>query len=137
MRGIYALILFLPENKQICIGALGKIDFRKGFYCYIGSAQNNLEKRLQRHLKLKKKKKWHIDYFREHAEVKAVFIKINAKKEEECESAKVLKEFFIPVPRFGCSDCSCKSHLFYSPNFMHLKKILLSLGLEEHGMGRV
>ncbi len=137
MRGIYALILFLPENKQIRIGALGKISFRKGFYCYIGSAQNNLEKRIQRHLKLKKKRKWHIDYFREHTEIKTIFIKRNAKKEEECKSAKALGELFIPVLHFGCSDCLCKSHLFYSPNFMHLKKALLSLGFEEYGMGKV
>ena len=44
----------LLKEGKIRIGSLGKITFKKGFYAYVGSAMNNLEKRVQRHLRKKK-----------------------------------------------------------------------------------
>lgn len=37
--GIYTIILSLEKAKQICIGALGEIDFAPGCYAYTGSAR--------------------------------------------------------------------------------------------------
>jgi len=112
MKGSYILVIELKEDKTIQIGKLGKIGFKKGFYAYVGSALNGLEQRINRHLRKTKKKHWHIDYFLDFAEVVDVFYKENEIK-EECKIAKVLDEQLVSTPGFGCSDCMCKSHLFF------------------------
>jgi Uri superfamily endonuclease len=33
----------------------------------------------------------------------------------ECRIADAMGKRLMPVPRFGCSDCRCISHLHYSP----------------------
>ncbi len=111
MKGIYLLVAKVKKRIKVKIGALGKIKFNKGNYIYIGSAQNNLERRIERHLRNKKKKQWHIDYLLENlsVEVTKVFYK-KAKKSEEYETANELLKTEIPVLSFGCSDCKCKSH---------------------------
>lgn len=91
---------------------MGALEFQKGLYAYVGSAQNNLEKRLERHMKKRKNKFWHIDYLLENAKILDVYTK-EAKRKQECETAKLLGEIFKPVPKFGCSDCNCRSHLFF------------------------
>ena len=45
MKGIYILLIEIDKNIKIEIGSLGKINFYKRIYSYIGSAQNNLEKK--------------------------------------------------------------------------------------------
>ena len=45
MKGIYCLVINIHEKMKIEVGALGEIDFEKGTYIYVGSAQNNLKKR--------------------------------------------------------------------------------------------
>lgn len=46
----------------------------------------------------------------------------------ECTIAQALSKEFKPVPRFGCSDCRCSSHLHYSRNEGKLKDAIFSLG---------
>ncbi len=113
MKGVYILVVKVDRDIQEKIGALGKIRFRRGTYAYVGSAQNSLEKRIARHLSEKKSLFWHIDYLlnNKYANVTKVFYSI-AGKSEECRIANILKESEDPVPKFGCSDCSCGSHLF-------------------------
>jgi len=117
MRGVYILIILITRNIKIKVGALGEIKFAKGVYAYVGSAQNNLEKRIERHLKKNKKKFWHIDYLTANKFVKIVkvFYKL-AKKSEECRTAEKLRKTEIPIKNFGCSDCNCESHLFKIEN---------------------
>ena len=117
MRGVYVLIILITRNIKIKVGALGEIKFAKGVYAYVGSAQNNLEKRIERHLKKNKKKFWHIDYLTANKFVKIVkvFYKL-AKKSEECRTAEKLRKTEIPIKNFGCSDCNCESHLFKIEN---------------------
>jgi len=107
------LLLEVKKNIKSKIGSLGKIKFDKGNYVYVGSALNNLEKRINRHLKTRKKKFWHIDYLLENRNVKIkdIFYKKSAKK-EECAIAKKLSRIGEGIKNFGSSDCSCKSHLF-------------------------
>ena len=50
MRGIYILIISVDMNIRASIGALGPVSIERGLYAYVGSAQNNLEKRVARHL---------------------------------------------------------------------------------------
>ncbi|MCS7143672.1 MAG: GIY-YIG nuclease family protein [Archaeoglobaceae archaeon] len=103
----YVLILRNDEEKKIEIGKLGKIYFRPGVYYYVGSAKKI--SRVIRHFN-EKRKRWHIDYISGVFEILgAILFKIS-----ECELASKIE--FEKVKRFGCSDCSCESHLFYSKN---------------------
>jgi len=113
VNGVYVLVISVRDNIIINVGALGSRRFEKGLYAYVGSAQNNLEKRIKRHLDRVKKKFWHIDYLIGNTSVKVVrvFYK-EAKKFEECKVARKLSENSVPVLNFGCSDCDCASHLF-------------------------
>ena len=111
---------------SIIVGKLGKIKFEKGYYTYVGSAQNNLEKRIERHFKKEKKKFWHIDYLLENpsVEIKEVLSK-KANKAEECKIAREIEKFGIPIKNFGCSDCNCKSHLFRIENIEKLESLFI------------
>ncbi|MGB8217285.1 MAG: GIY-YIG nuclease family protein [Candidatus Methanoperedens sp.] len=116
MKGIYVLILRMRESKDICIGKLGRLHFRKGYYSYVGSAQGSGgEKRIRRHFNVahgrNTTRKWHIDYLLPHSEVIcAVFSPTDDAL--ECVVAKLLGEYSENVQGFGCSDCTCESHLF-------------------------
>jgi Uri superfamily endonuclease len=112
MKGSYILLIELKENVNIDIGKLGKIDFNKGFYVYIGSALNSLESRINRHLRSKKNIHWHIDYLLDFAVIINVFYKESLVK-EECKISQFFEKKLISINGFGCSDCRCKSHLFY------------------------
>ncbi|MCX8172611.1 MAG: GIY-YIG nuclease family protein [Archaeoglobaceae archaeon] len=103
----YLLILFNDKDQSINVGKLGVLDFKPGYYYYVGSAEKL--SRIRRHFG-KKRKRWHIDYISEVFEVIcAVITKI-----EECELAN--KIGLSSINGFGSSDCNCNSHLFYSKN---------------------
>jgi len=112
MKGSYVLIAELKDDFSISVGKKRKIKFYKGYYVYIGSAVNSLEKRIQRHLRDNKKMHWHIDYLLKYAIITDVFYKESTYK-EECYIAKAFDENLMPIKSFGCSDCKCESHLFY------------------------
>lgn len=108
----------MKENKDIRVGKLGRLHFKRGHYAYVGSAHGSGgEKRVIRHFEVAHGKnatrKWHIDYLLPHAEVIcAVFSPTDY--ELECVVAKLLGEFSSAIPGFGCSDCSCETHLFFT-----------------------
>jgi Uri superfamily endonuclease len=113
MKGIYVLVVSVERNINVKVGKLGSLRFEKGLYAYVGSAQNNLQKRVRRHLGREKKKFWHIDFLLDnlHVKVLQVFYR-NVERFEECRIAKELGKEGVAVPDFGSSDCRCKSHLF-------------------------
>ena len=113
MQGIYVLIIRVSDNIHLTIGAIGEIEFPRGVYAYVGSAQNNLESRIKRHVSKKKRVFWHIDYLLSNkaADVTEVYC-IGGGREKECEIARLLEVNAKPVDGFGCSDCRCRSHLF-------------------------
>jgi len=134
LRGIYILVILLKKNITVKVGKLGKLKFDKGRYFYVGSGQNNLEKRIERHLSKKKNKFWHIDYLLDNKNVKVekVFIKKGGKK-EECNVAFFLSKVGKAVKGFGCSDCKCKSHLFKIDKFsIQQMSEIFSLKISEH-----
>lgn len=119
MKGSYCLIINIKKDTKIKIGKkLGFINFKKGTYVYIGSAMNSIESRVKRHLSKNKKKHWHIDYLllNENSEIKKVYTKESDEK-LECEIAKKIIKNEKSITNFGCSDCSCQSHLIYFKNF--------------------
>jgi Uri superfamily endonuclease len=125
MNGAYILVMKLKSNKNIRVGSLGKLEFNKGFYCYVGSAigSTTIENRCKRHLMKNKKMKWHIDYLRREAEIVSI-VAIPSKNKIECiVSRKILKQADSFILKFGCSDCSCNSHLFYFKNKESLYKL--------------
>ena len=113
MKGIYILLISVDKDISVEIGALGRRNFRRGLYIYVGSAQNNIEKRVKRHFAKTKRKYWHIDYLLgdSHAEVVKAFY-MEAGKPDECRVAQRLGETAKPIIGFGSSDCKCKGHLF-------------------------
>ncbi len=114
MKGIYHLVIFLEKQTNIKIGKK-RCLFPRGYYCYVGSAMNNLEKRIQRHCNVEKKLHWHIDYLLRHAKVMDIRVKENS--EDECGLGKDLKNVGgrAVCRGFGSSDCKCETHLFYFP----------------------
>ncbi len=110
-RGDYVLVLQLAEAKRITVGSLGPVTFRKGFYLYAGTAKKTLSRRLERHLRKKKKPFWHVDYLSACAD-HCTAIPIRASDSHEHELAEALGKIAEwTVPRFGSSDCSCGTHL--------------------------
>ena len=118
MKGIYVLELEIDKDTVIRVGKLGNILFKKGYYAYIGSALGTGGfKRVTRHYNVASGKnmtrKWHIDYLLPHSEVVSTML-IPTEVSIECNAAKAMGEFFSGIPGFGCSDCSCPAHLFFS-----------------------
>ncbi len=112
MKGSYILVIELKNSQKIKIGKLGHLFFKEGFYIYVGSAMNNLEKRITRHLSTNKKLHWYIDYFSKKASIIEAYVKENTIK-EECKIAHRVFENLETISGFGCTDCTCESHLFY------------------------
>ncbi|MCD6313186.1 MAG: GIY-YIG nuclease family protein [Thaumarchaeota archaeon] len=114
MRGVYLLFLKIAEDVRMRVGGLGRLTFKKGLYVYVGSAQNNLEKRIMRHKSRVKKLRWHIDYLTKSKKVKPIAAyAYDLGREYECIIARLLSEISSEsIKGFGSSDCKCRSHLF-------------------------
>lgn len=122
-KGIYCLIIRLHQSYMIKVGSLGIYNFAAGFYVYIGSAQDNLERRIERHLRKEKKFHWHIDYLLAYGKVICVHT-YALEKNWECRlSQKIgtIKNATAPVKGFGSSDCNCLSHLYFFQNNPEVK----------------
>jgi len=115
-RGAYLLLLQLNKQHSIPVGALGTLDFKPGWYIYVGSAMNGLKARLARHTRKRKNKHWHIDYLRDVANA-VECLPIRTSKRLECDLSRTLAKYCPEsVHNFGCTDCECNSHLFYQKN---------------------
>ena len=116
MKGSYCLIINLRDDKTIKIGKkLGNIQFKQGYYVYVGSAMNSLFGRIKRHLSDEKKLHWHVDYLLKNAEITDVIYNESTKK-IECELSDSLSHTTEGITDFGCSDCDCESHLYFFKN---------------------
>ncbi len=120
-RGAYVLHLYVSRPRPLIIGRLGQYRLPVGHYFYAGSAQGagGLRARLGRHLFGADTLHWHIDYLRTVSEAQAVLYTVTDDV-LECEWSQALAQFpraFIPVPRFGASDCrsGCAAHLVAFP----------------------
>jgi len=114
-RGCYLLVLRLRRARRSQVGQLGSVLFRPGYYIYVGSAARSLSARLARHSRLRKRLHWHVDYLREASEL-VTALPVRGSQRCECRLAAAAAELFEPGPAgFGCSDCACPTHLFFSP----------------------
>jgi sugar fermentation stimulation protein A len=121
-RGSYLVLLKLEQAKQIAIGRLGRTKFPKGYYVYVGSAMSHLTARLARHGRKHKSPHWHIDYLSKETNSFAA-LPVRSSQRLECEMAQALSLILKQgPPGFGSSDCSCFTHLFWSPeNPLHMQ----------------
>jgi len=117
-KGIYCLVFRNPAC-TVRVGALGEIAFRAGWHVYVGSALGSGGlARLGRHVALSraqdKRPKWHVDYLSTDPRFSLRYT-VHAVTTErfECRLADALGEPYVPA--FGCSDCTCPSHLFFRP----------------------
>jgi len=115
--GTYILWLYLPAGRVMNIGQLGMFSLPAGYYAYVGSARGagGVRARVERHLRLEKRTRWHIDYLLPAAVVQAVWAGFDA-RQGECEWAERLVQRGSArriVPGFGASDCRCAGHLLY------------------------
>ena len=105
----------MKKSEKLDIGHLHNMHkYRKGYYVYIGSAINSHVARINRHLSDDKKLHWHIDYLLENksSEIRDILFNISDKR-IECDLASTIALNGEEVPKFGCSDCNCNSHLIY------------------------
>lgn len=120
-RGDYLLILHTEEDLETEIGSLGKVRFPAGYYVYTGSAKKNLDQRMARHRRLRKGMHWHIDWFRQKADWVGCIPIRTAEDLEHRLADEVSRIADWRIPRFGCTDCRCETHLFgFRDNPMHL-----------------
>ncbi|TNF52029.1 DUF123 domain-containing protein, partial [bacterium] len=125
-RGSYIIILKMKKNQKFPVGEHRGVQFKKGYYLYVGSARKNLAQRINRHRRLRKKLFWHIDYLRERTDF-ITALPVRTQDPLECEIAKALRGISDwSIDGFGASDCSCRTHLFgmnenptTSPQFIH------------------
>lgn len=112
--GSYLLVIRLARPALIRVGAKGTFEFPAGWYLYAGSAKRGLHARIERHLRRKKRMRWHIDYLLRRAVVRGV-LAIGDRR--ECDLARALLDRGgrVIVSRFGSSDCRCPSHLLRFP----------------------
>lgn len=115
--GSYVLLLHLPISQNLTIGKLGTFDFPAGWYAYVGSAfgAGGLMGRLKHHLKPVERPHWHIDYLRQAADIKEVWMSPGRERREETWVELILD---IPgaitlIDGFGASDSKQDSHLIY------------------------
>ena len=115
-EGVYILTLHLEKLVTLAVGRLGTFEFPQGYYMYIGSAMGGFAGRINRHLRRKKRMRWHIDYLLEEAELLWIDLYETTDNKDECALNRKVAD--LPGARevcrgFGASDCKCHSHLHY------------------------
>ena len=111
--GSYQLLLWLESLRQITVGRLGRVEFPAGWFVYNGCARGGPAARVARHLRGRKRRRWHIDYLLPHARMAAVICRPGDMRDECAHSraALALPGARVVAPGFGASDCRCPAHL--------------------------
>jgi len=115
--GTYAILLLNTLPRNIQIGRWKQVSFDQGYYLYIGSAfgPGGLRARVGRHCRKHKTKRWHIDYLSDAMDVSRVWVDTGGRRlEHEWAGALQACDIFRAIDGFGCSDCTCRSHLYHS-----------------------
>jgi len=134
--GTYVMILRNRTPQTIAVGRLGEMTARVGYYLYVGSAfgPGGLRARLAHHLSIATHPHWHIDYLRARTAPAAVWFQQHTSREEHRWTSALTRGRWIEVghARFGASDCTCHSHLFFSkklPEVVTFRRRLRTLGI--------
>lgn len=119
MKGAYTIIVECGFEGYLAFGRLGRAKMRRGRYLYTGSAlgrgATSLERRLERHAKRWKRRKWHIDYLTsKRGCLVSGAVYVESKRRLECKlNQAISKRLNLPpvLPKVGASDCHCEGHL--------------------------
>jgi Uri superfamily endonuclease len=115
--GSYVLVLRSRTSSNTQIGRWGRLDIQPGYYIYVGSAfgPGGVLARVSRHCRENKSKRWHIDYLREWVSPFSVWCSYDSVHLEHrwAQALAKLPEL-TSIKGFGCSDCNCESHLFFT-----------------------
>ena len=123
--GTYALILRSHTKISVRVGKLGQLNTGPAYFIYIGSAfgPGGVRARVLRHFRQTKTKHWHIDYLREFVTpVSAWYSHELVNLEHRWARAFSEIDNAVAVKGFGCSDCTCFSHLFTTSTMPDFKQ---------------
>ncbi len=130
--------MIVLENREKCnirVGALGIIEFDRGFYAYIGSmfGPGGLESRIRRYF-LGGRKHWHVDYILDYMRIIEVFVLPEKHYESFLANTTIRGLKFKFIKGFGCSDRKQDvSHLLYFREEYELerfRKFIRSIGFK-------
>ncbi len=110
MKGSYFLVIRLAGDRSVRTKAR-EFPLKAGYYVYVGSAMNSLEKRVTRHFSKEKKLHWHIDYLLKEAELLRAYLIPSEERLEERLSLEVSR-FGKPVKGFGAGDVRVSTNLY-------------------------
>ncbi|MCP5154169.1 MAG: GIY-YIG nuclease family protein [Ectothiorhodospiraceae bacterium] len=102
--------------ERIEVGRRGSLDLRRGYYVYIGSAfgPGGVRARLSRHWHGGAVRRWHVDYLRAATIPVAAWCSYaSIRLEHRWACALETAGRFVPIAGFGCSDCDCRTHLYF------------------------
>ena len=119
MQGTYTIIVDCGFEGYLAFGRLGRAKILRGRYLYTGSAlgrgATSLERRLERHGKRWKRRKWHIDYLTsKRGCLVSGAVYVESKRKLECKVNQAISKGFnlsAVLPKIGASDCQCEGHL--------------------------
>ncbi len=119
MKGTYILIISVGRGTWFKPGSLQRVRLPPGCYVYVGSAMGpgGFEKRVFRHLRKRKKARWHIDYLTRLRSVQVKSIIYTPLQHGESRLTRMLSSlgFVKMVKGFGATDSpSDFSHLLSS-----------------------
>lgn len=116
--GAYVVVMQSVRAVPVAVGRWGVLELQRGCYCYVGSAlgPGGVAARVSRHCRRDKALRWHIDHLREHVTpLEAWCCYAPGTLEHAWATALGARPDFTGVPGFGCSDCTCATHLFFVP----------------------
>ena len=129
--GTYALLLQSNTNTAAQIGRWGELDICQGYYVYVGSAfgPGGVLARVSRHCRDTKSKHWHIDYLRDFTSLTSVWYSHSPTRLEHTWARAMAKmRQMTPIQGFGCSDCRCETHLFFTTKKPKLATFARNIG---------
>ncbi len=130
-KGSYLLIFYNDQPFKKNIGSLGERAFKKGYYVYVGSAMQALDKRIKRHLRKSKKVRWHLDYISPgYMKMEKVYPIRRQDRIEESLARCLLEICDDYVMDFGASDSGLPSHFFYFSGRPYRRRDFLDLLLD-------
>jgi sugar fermentation stimulation protein A len=130
-KGSYLLVFYNDQPFKKNIGSLGEREFKKGYYIYVGSAMQALDKRIKRHLRKSKAVRWHLDHISpECMKIEKVYPIRRQDRIEEALARSLLEICDDYVMDFGASDSGLPSHFFYFSGRPYRRRDFLDLLLD-------
>ncbi len=139
MKGTYILVISVERGTCFKPGSLPRVRLPPGCYVYVGSAMGpgGFEKRVFRHLRKRKKARWHIDYLTRLRTVEVKSIIYAPLRHGESRLAHMLPSLgFVKVVKgFGATDSpSDFSHLLSSNEGARKTVERIACGLRRSGI---